>query len=220
LTKNDKYWRTLSLIILGGLVLYKQYKSFQEDLMFDIFIFLFLGFLGFVIFIWTIYKDYKNYIKLKSLTSYIPTLTGLLLIICIVGLQKLKSYKMNAPSLLQAYYKGDLSGVDIDLKKDGNYIISNGGFGGVNYFYGNYSIQDSIITLDKPNIDNVINTNTLVIRKHSEKFQLNSKEGIERAPVVNIFQINKNGDDIKTDIIFRVIKDDRKTILNNKSTIN
>ena len=157
---------------------------------------------------------------MKSLTSYIPTLTGLLLIICIVGLQKLKSYKMNAPSLLQAYYKGDLSGVDIDLKKDGNYIISNGGFGGVNYFYGNYSIQDSIITLDKPNIDNVINTNTLVIRKHSEKFQLNSKEGIERAPVVNIFQINKNGDDIKTDIIFRVIKDDRKTILNNKSTIN
>ena len=153
------------------------------------------------------------------MTSYIPTLIGLLLIISIVGLQKLKNHKMNAPSLLQAYYKGDLSGVDIDLKKDGNYIISNGGVGGINYFYGKYSIQDSIITLDKSSIDKVINTNTLVIRKHSEKSQQNSKDGIERALVDNIFQINKNGDDIKTDIIFLVTKDERKTSFKNKNAL-
>jgi hypothetical protein len=205
MTKNDTYWRILPLIILGGLVLYKQYKSFQVDLMFDIFIFLFLGIFGYILFFWAIYKDYKSYIKHKSLTCFIPTLTGILLILSIMGLQKYMNHKMSSPSLLEAYYQGNLSDIGIDLKVDGSYIISNGGFGGVNYFYGKYKIKDSIITLDNDSIDNVINTNTLVIRKCNKKNQQDSLVGKE----IILVQIDKNGNDLETDVNFRVTKDKR-----------
>jgi hypothetical protein len=220
LEKDDKNWRILILIIIGGLILYKLYKSFQSDLLFDFFIYLFLGFIGFVNYAWTIYKDYTSYLKSRSLTSFIPSLIGFLLIMSIIGLQELKNHKMNASSLMQAYYNGDLSGIDIDLKKDGSYIISNGNWGGMDYFYGKYSIQDSIIRLDKPNIDKVINSNTLVIRKSTKIVQQDIIQGNDTIFVDKIFQIDKYGKDIKTEIIFQVIRDNRKTILNNKSTFN
>jgi hypothetical protein len=205
MTKNDTYWRSLPLVILGGLVLYIQYKSFHVDLMYNFFIFLVLGIFGYILFFWAIYKDYKSYIKHKSLTCFIPTLTGILLIISIVGLQKFMNNKMSSPSILEAYYKGNLSDIGIDLKVDGSYIISKGGFGGVNYFYGKYKIKDSIITLDNDNIDNVINTNTLVIRKCNKKNQQDSLVGKE----IILVQIDKNGNDLETDVNFRVTKDKR-----------
>jgi hypothetical protein len=112
---------------------------------------------------------------------------------------------MSSPSILEAYYKGNLSDIGIDLKVDGSYIISNGGFGGVNYFYGKYKIKDSIITLDNDSIDNVINTNTLVIRKCNKKNQQDSLVGKE----IILVQIDKNGNDLETDVNFRVTKDKR-----------
>eukprot|EP01136_Pigoraptor_vietnamica_P005433 Opistho-1_new@37055 len=72
--------------------------------------------------------------------------------------------KRNSPTLISGFYDGGFNGFSVDFKTDGNYVMANGSGLGQSCFYGTYSIKDSVITLDKSNIDNCINTNKLVIR--------------------------------------------------------
>lgn len=206
---NNKYIRVVILIFLGTWFVYKLYKSADEIFIFDFFVFLFIGVLGFGFLIWTAFKDNKEYTISQDLTSFLPTLTGIIFIGIIVSITYFHVKKQNAPSLLIAFYDGGYNGFSIDLKENGNYIMGNGSTLGGNNFYGTYTISDSIITLDKSNIDNVITTNKLVIRNSPYFVPLDSTKIIDKTKANYITQIDKNGIELDTEFRFQVTQDNR-----------
>jgi hypothetical protein len=209
LTPKNKIWRILPLTVFGTWFTYKLYKSAFIDFFFDGIIFLFIGVIGLSIFIWTIRKDLQEYKLSKTLTSYLPTMTGLTFILTILALHLYQDNKINSPTLIRAFYDGGYNGFSIDLKENGDYIMANGSGLGQSYFYGTYTIQDSIVTLDKSNIDNVITTNKLVIRPITNIFQQDTIEGEDTIYTDWIFQIDKNGKELNNDLHLRVTDDNR-----------
>ena len=61
-----------------------------------------------------------------------------------------------SPTVIYAWYDGDVNGFSITLKQNGEYKINSNSWLTTNSFYGTYTLTDSIIILDKQNIDNVI----------------------------------------------------------------
>jgi hypothetical protein len=206
---NNKYIRFVILTFLGTWFVYKLYKSADEIFIFDFFAFLFIGGLGFGFHIWTAFKDNKEYTISQNLTSYLPTFTGIIFIGIIFSMTYFQDKKKNAPSLLTAFYDGGYNGFSIDLKENGNYIMENGSGLGGNNFYGTYTISDSIVTLDKSNIDNVITTNKLVIRNSPYFLPLDSTKTVDKTKANYITQIDKNGIEFDTEFRFRVTQDNR-----------
>lgn len=209
MTQNNKILRIIPLTVFGTWFTFKLYKSVLEDFFFDGIVFLFIGVIGLSIFIWTIRKDIQEYKVLKTITSFLPTMTGLSFIMIIIVLHLYQDNKINSPTLIRAFYDGGYNGFSIDLKENGNYIMANGSGLGQSYFYGKYSIKDSIITLDKSNIDKVIRTNKLVIRTVTNIFQQDTIEGEDTTYTDWIFQIDKNGKIIDKDFRFRVTDNNR-----------
>ncbi len=209
MTPNDKIWRIIPLTIFGSWFTYKLYKTASNDFFFDGLIFLFIGIIGLSFFIWTIRKDFQEFKETKNLSSYLPTFTGLVFILTILGLHLYQVSKINSPTLVRAFYDGGYNGFSIDLKENGNYIMANGSGLGQSYFYGTYTINDSVVTLDKSNIDKVISTNKLVIRTVTNIFQQDTIEGEDTTYTDWVFQIDRNGKELNTDFHFRVTDDNR-----------
>lgn len=145
---------------------------------------------------WIFLKNLKDYSLNKRFSSFYTTLAGILLISTAIAFQLYRDALFNRMSLLYAHYDGDTYGSSIDLKSDGKYIFSNGSFMGVKYFYGQYTLLDSIITLDKSEIDNVIQSERLVIKTISSEDKI-------------LYQISTEGFQIDKYLIFRVIDDNR-----------
>ena len=102
---------------------------------------------------------------------------------------------------------GGFNNFSVDFKTDGNYLMANGTGLGQRYFYGKYSLKDSIITIDKSNIDKCIKTNKLIIR--SEQYYLPLDTNSKTGQANYITQIDKNGKEIDKEFRFRVTKDNR-----------
>ena len=210
MTTNNKIWRIIPLTFFGSWFTYKLYKSATEDLIFDGIIFLIIGIVGLSIFIWTIRKDFQEYKQLKSLSSFLPTMTGLIFIFIISGLHFFQKSKINSPTLISAYYDGDYNGFSIDLKENGNYIMASGSPLGQSYYYGTYTIKDSIVTLDKSNIGKVLTTEKLVIRTITKNLKQNANDGKDTTKREFLYQIDKNGKVSDTYFYFRVTEDNRE----------
>ena len=103
--------------------------------------------------------------------------------------------------MLRANYDGDINGFSLEFRKDGTYKFCNYSVLGGKYFRGKYLLKDSIITLDRNNIDDVIKSNQLAIRKISENYK-----GRE----YKIVQINKNHQRIENEYFDVVITIDKK----------
>ena len=101
----------------------------------------------------------------------------------------------------RANYDGDINGFSLEFRKDGTYKFCNYSVLGGKYFRGKYLLKDSIITLDRNNIDDVIKSNQLAIRKISENYK-----GRE----YKIVQINKNHQRIENEYFDFVITIDKR----------
>lgn len=136
------------------------------------------------------------------MTSYLPTFVGLLFILINIALFFYQDSKTNSPSLITGFNDGGFNGFSVDFKTNGTYIMANGSGLGQSYFYGKYSLKDSIITIDKSDIDNCIKSNRLVIRteQYYLPLDINSKAGAANY----ITQIDKKGNEIEKDFRFRV----------------
>jgi len=206
---NTRTSRIILLTILGIFFAYKLVKSSEGDFLFDGFIFLIIGVVGLSFLIWTIFKDYKEYNLTKKLTSYFPTFTGLFFIGLILCINFYQDKKINAKTLLSGFYDGGFNGFSIDLKENGNYIIANGSGLGQDYFYGTYTIKDSIITLDKSQIDNVITSNRLVVRNSQYFLPLDTVNKVDTTKANYFTQIDNQGKEINSELRFRVTIDNR-----------
>ena len=162
------------------------------------------GLIGLIIFGISFVKDLKNYQKTKRIKSLLTTIIGLILIAIFSILFFQDDYKKNSATLIRGFNDGGFNGFSVDFKKNGNYVMANGSGLGQSYFYGKYKMKDSIITIDKNEIDNVIETNKFVIRndpyfpKESQKTEANY-----------ITQIDENGNEVDQNLRFRVTVDNR-----------
>ena len=162
------------------------------------------GLIGLIIFGISFAKNLNNYQKTKRIKSFITTLIGLILIAIFSILFIQDDYKKNSPTLISGFNDGGFNGFSVDFKKNGNYVMANGSGLGQSYFYGKYEMNDSIIIIDKNEIDNVIKSNKFVIRndpyfpKETQKTEANY-----------ITQIDQNGNEIDQNMRFRVTSDYR-----------
>ena len=207
MTTDNKILRIILLIIFGTWFTYKLYQTAQNDFFLDGIILLVIVFVGLLIFIWTISKDRKEFKASQKLTSYLPTSIGLLFILTNVSLFYYQDSKTNSPTLISGFYDGGYNGFSVDFKIDGNYVMANGSGLGQSYFYGTYTLQDSIITIDKSSINNCIKTNKLVIR--TEGYYQKDSVDLIKSKANYITQIDDKGNEIDREFRFRVTEDNR-----------
>ena len=196
------------LVIFGMWFSYKLYQSEQSTFIFDGLVFMFIGIIGFTILVWVILKDIKEFEKSKRISSFATTIFGLIFILTIFGQFYYQDNKKNSPSLLRGYYASDFNGFSVDFKTNGKYVMANGSGLGEDYFYGTYVLEDSIITIDKTQIDNCIKTNKLVIRY--ENYYTKDSIDLLNSKANYITQIDRNGNELNNKFRFRVIEDNRK----------
>lgn len=209
MTRDNKILRIILLTIFGTWFAYKLYRTTQDDFFLDGIILLVIAFVGLLIFIWTIVKDRKEFKTTQKLTSFFPTSVGLLFIFTNIALFYYQDSKTNSPTLISGFYDGGFNGFSVDFKTDGNYVMANGSGLGQSYFYGTYSIRDSIITIDKSNIDNCIKTNKLVIR--TENYYQKDSVDLLKSNANYITQVDNNGNEVDKEFRFRVTEDNRNS---------
>lgn len=199
------YWRSFILLFLGVWFLYKSYATIQSDSIFDGLVFFFIFISGISVYGWTLIKDRDLYLLTKKKMSYFPTILGAVILLIIGAYLYYQNSITNAKTSIAAFYDGGFNGFSIDLKENGTYIMANGSGLGSFYFYGTYTIKDSIITLDKSNIDGVIKSNKLGIKKYAPFSLINQDE----QKYGYITELDEEGNEAKTYFKFRIVEDNR-----------
>jgi hypothetical protein len=197
--KNTSTIRRISPItIIGGFILYKIIKDADNTSIVDGIL---LGGL-ILIYVWiffaNIHYDRKKYRLTFSKISFLPSIIGTILFLSFIITQLLLDSRDSSKILLQANKDGGFNGCGFEFREDGSYKFFNGSGLGEDCFRGRYAIKDSIIMLDKSEIDNVIETNRLLIRD-SERI---------------IYQIDSNNRIILKATNFNINEDNRSTYQN------
>ena len=163
-----KYWTIIPLFLFGYLFIRSFMISYEEESVFDGLILFFLGISFQTFFIISIYKGIKYFKLKKNKFELMPIFFGFIIIFIFFGFSY-KCEKMDiSPIILRANYDGDVNGFSLEFREDGTYKFFNYSFFGGKYYRGKYKLRDSILILDKNNIDNVIRTNKLVIRNFND----------------------------------------------------
>ena len=196
--KTKIFILTISVILFA----YILYNSYHSDNLFQIFFYIILGGIGLYILFNGIFNDIEKYKKSKELKSFSVTLIGIFLVILNFGIFSYYEIKLNLPTLLKA----ENHGVYADFKKNGEYIIKSGSWASKKHFYGNYTIKDSIIIVDRNYFDDVLVTNKFVIRKIKNPFGEDDKGKIKNY----LLELDKNGKEINNNYLFEIVEDNRK----------
>jgi hypothetical protein len=199
LSKTDKYLRIIPTAIFGLLLVYKLILRADSEILFDGAIIGGLIMFFLISLMWTNSKDIKEYKTTKNKLSFLPSITGLLFLGSVLVTNYIINYSSSV--LLQAFDDGGFNGCGFEFKEDGSYKFFNGSGLGVDNFYGTYTLKDSIITLDKSEIDKVIQSNKLAIRP-LPYYDTDRKE--------IIYQINDRHEIVDKDIGFIINVDNRK----------
>ncbi len=193
-------FRLIPVTAIGLFAIRTIIRNADDESLFDNEIQLFIIVLFIFAFLWTIYKDNKIYGLKKTKFSFIPTGFGFALIVSFFITNAALAARDNSPVLIQAGYDGGFNGAWFEFRKDGTYKFANSGGIGATYIRGKYILKDSLITLDRTNIDNVIQSKSLAIRKEEI---LDTTEQI-------IYQINGQHQVIEKDLKFIIHVDERK----------
>ena len=189
-------------MILSGLYyLYFTYVNANEFFIFDGFVYFVLILVFFIFFGFTLKNNLIRYHKDKSMKNFIPTFIGGFIIFGVLVVNFYLWYRDSSEVILQANYDRDINGYSFEFRKDGSYLFENGSVLGRSQFRGKYKIKDSLIFLDKNEIDNVVKTNQLAIRYISEN--INGKNKV-------IVQIDKKHNRIEDKYFDFVINIDKR----------
>lgn len=164
--------RSILVIIVGAIAMYQFIKQADHWTILDVFIDIILGIVVLAVFTWVIYKDLKE----NKHNTFKSIRTPGIFIISFIIAGTILYLRDSSSVILTADSKDDLSGASIDFRKDGTYKLSSYSIFGADFFRGRYTIKDSIITLDRSEIDGVIKSNRLAIRtgnsEHDEKKEI------------------------------------------------
>jgi hypothetical protein len=208
--------RIFSLITVGLLFSYTLFESYHFDNILEIFLYVIFGGIGLFIFYNGIFDEIKKHNKTKELKSFSLTFIGTFFILLNIGIYFYFETKLNSPTLIKA----EMHGVYADFKKNGKYIIKSGSWASKKHFYGNYSIKDSLITLDRKYFDDVLVTNKLVIRNIVNAFG-DDKSGKSKKYLIELDQnykeiknrlvdYDKSKNEIYNSFKFEIVEDNRK----------
>lgn len=195
--KTNKYWRIIPTTVFGILIIFKLILRAESETLFDGMITGGLILIFFLSMIWTNIKDIKEHKRKREKSSFIPTIVGVSVLCAVIVTNHF--INQNSPVIIQASYDGGFNGCGFEFKEDGTYKYFNGSGLGVENNYGSYSIQDSIIKLDRTQIDKVIKSNLLAIRSLPWA-----------DPIHIIYQINDKHEIVDKNFVFIINKDNRK----------
>ena len=200
LTDKIKILRFLLMLLFGLYLHYWMVAKLDEEFIFkgefwSVMLVVYLGLL-----MWNNIRDIREYKKTKSKMSFLPSGTGLFLIVMLILTNYLLNRRDSSSVIIQAGTSGGFNGAWFDFREDGTYKFANSGGLGASYFRGTYTIADSIITLDKGEIDGVTKSNLFAIREirsHGKASKI-------------LYQINEKHQIVDKDFFFTVNQDDRK----------
>lgn len=191
--------RSVLLILIGLLVSYRLIKQVDHDFIFDTIINGVLVIVAIVIFAWNVIRDRKDFKQNKRWYAFLPSIIGLLIFILLSATLLALSLRDISPSKLYCVTKiVDFNGASIDFREDGTYKLTSWCLG-ADCYRGHYTIQDSIIKLDKKEIEKIIVSDQLLIRSDGEIDTAGNREK-------SIYQLDDNGSIIAQATDFRVIK--------------
>ena len=177
-----------SLIVVGLIFSLNHYSSFHYQSILALFyypliaIFLCLFCYAIIINI----EEYKTFKSHKSLTS---TYIGIIIILINLGIHSHYKKKLEKPVLIAARNHG----ANFIFDESGSYVVNSGAYLETYSFYGNYHLNDSIITLDKKVFDaEILVTDRFVIRRITDP-QSYLKTGKNKEYLI---QIDQNGNEI------------------------
>ena len=189
------------LALCGILFAYTLFQSYHFDNIFQIFFYVILGGIGLYIFFDGIFNYIKNYKRTKKLESYRLTIFGAILVLLNIGIFSYYETKINSRSILKTEYGNIIA----DFKTDKNYIIKIGSWASKKHFYGTYSINDSIIILDKKCKNREEISDKILIRKCKNE----TEKSVSVKFKTYLIGIDKNGNEINNSALI-VIEDNRK----------
>ena len=154
-----------------------------------------------IAFLWTNYKDRRVYKQSQLKLSFIPTVIGIIFIISFFVTNIIIAARDKSLVLIKAIYVEDFYGSGFEFRENGTYKFTDiRGLVGAIYSRGNYLLKDSLIILDRDNIDDIIQSNLLVIR--NEKLNGTTNQ--------TIYQINNQHNIIEESTEFVITIDKRK----------
>jgi hypothetical protein len=187
-----KYLKFIILLICSFLIEKVLYNSYHQDNILAIFMYGILGVIWLYCFC-IIIKDAVNKNKTQhTFLSFWEMFISVFSLVPIVIILYHYESKLNVPTLLKA----DRHGVYADFKTNGTYIIRSGSWGSKTHFYGKYDLHDSIIELDRSDLDDILRSNTFLI-KHSNREEEMQRPVYDRLNTPEyLVQLNKNGAEI------------------------
>lgn len=181
------------LTIFGTAFGYTLYSSYHYDNIFAIFFYLIFGGITIYVYYNNLFDNDGKYKNLNCLKKSATFIFGTLLILINLGIYGFFEVKLHAKTLLKA----ENYGLNADFKKNGQYIIKSGAWASKKHFYGNYSISDSLITLDRKYFDDVLVTNKLVIRDIVNAFGDDQSDKSKKY----LIELDKNYKEIKNRLV-------------------
>lgn len=190
-------WLIIPLLIIGFYYNFWVIQNADKEMVFQEFVYgglilIFLILLGI-----SLRKDILKYKEGKNWKSFFPTIIGMTILLSFLASSLVLKIRDNSPVIIQAGYDGGFNGAWFDFRKDGTYKFANSGGIGADFFRGKYTLSDTIITLDKTEIDNVIKTNKLAIREI---------KNFDSTKIKVIYQIDENHNIIDKNFCFIVNK--------------
>lgn len=199
--KTITIWQYILILIFGFILNYKLIIDADNEFIFGGVIIGFIFFAFLLVLLWININDIKKYKITKSKLSYTPSILGLFVIISLVVTNSILKSRDNSPILIQAGFDGGYNATWFEFREDGTYKFVNSGGIGASYFRGKYKIYDSIIVLDKISIDNVIQTNRLLLKNEHNQDSTKS---------LMLYQVNEKQEIVDKEGAFTVNEDNRK----------
>jgi hypothetical protein len=189
--------RTILILFVGVLLTYLTYRSKYQVVFFISWIWFLLIVVGVLLFAWTISSDIVRYKEKRSIHRFSLTALCLTFVVAVLAIEYHIQKQFNKPTLVKAYYDGDINATGIDFKEDGTYVFDNYAIGIIDYQYGTYQFSGDIIALDKRKLGDVIETGRLKIddtRREDGKY---------------LIQVDANGQPVDDATEFRITVDNR-----------
>jgi hypothetical protein len=147
------------VIIVWRMIAYADSESIFEAFTLFVFILVFTG-----TFLFNLVRDSKNFKLSKKSVAYSSTCIGVFCVLVMIVTQLSLMSRDSSPVILHVSNDGGFNGCGFEFREDGTYRFFNGSALGVDYFRGTYVLTDTIITLDKTEIDGCTKSNQLAIR--------------------------------------------------------
>jgi hypothetical protein len=214
--KFNSSLKTILVILLWLICIYKIYVDFDREYLFDSLVHNALIITASLVSAFAINSDYSQYKRQNKLTAFFSSMTSIL---CIIGLL-LTTYFLKRQDQTQTLYyavrnTGGLGQITLDLRENNSYKLGRHHFMSAEYQRGRFSITDSILYLDKtyasdqiisdrflfktnPNFDPTKNGNVLKILFGKPEDDVTAK--------TFLYQINHNGQTLDSTISFKLVQ--------------